>query len=173
MHRMLCHRRCTHCLTPRWSQRRLLLHFTVFSKFTLAVFRAVAQLGDVRRIYAYEPQKASDARIDVDGSSSCCRHCHSGTHWPSFGVTFHSHGFRFTECDCHRQRDSFSLEIRRSFGSSFCHRSDLQRMADTQATTDYSMSHPPNKSPEPTAVGAVSSAIAVHVASRRWLSFFR
>gem|GEM_PF-2627339 len=31
----------------------------------------------------------------------------------------------------------------------------------------------PNKSPEPTAVGAVSSAIAVHAASRRWLSFFR
>ena len=27
----------------------------------------------------------------------------------------------------------------------------------------------PNKSPEPTAVGAVSSAVAVHVASRRWL----
>jgi hypothetical protein len=32
---------------------------------------------------------------------------------------------------------------------------------------------PPNKSPEPTAVGACSSAVAVHVASRRWLSFFR
>ena len=31
----------------------------------------------------------------------------------------------------------------------------------------------PNKSPEPTAVGAASSAVAVHVASRRWLSFFR
>ena len=31
----------------------------------------------------------------------------------------------------------------------------------------------PNKSLEPTAVGAGSSAIAVHVASRRWLSFFR
>jgi hypothetical protein len=31
----------------------------------------------------------------------------------------------------------------------------------------------PNKSPEPTAVDAVSSAIAVHVASRRWLSFLR
>src|SRR5665213_1399479 len=31
----------------------------------------------------------------------------------------------------------------------------------------------PNKSPEPTAVGAVCSAIAVHVASRRWLSFLR
>jgi hypothetical protein len=28
-------------------------------------------------------------------------------------------------------------------------------------------------SPEPTAVGACSSAIAVHVASRRWLSFLR
>ena len=32
---------------------------------------------------------------------------------------------------------------------------------------------PPNKSPEPTAVGAVRSAVAVHAASRRWLSFFR
>ena len=31
----------------------------------------------------------------------------------------------------------------------------------------------PNKSPEPTAVGAVRSAVAVHAASRRWLSFFR
>jgi uncharacterized membrane protein YhaH (DUF805 family) len=31
----------------------------------------------------------------------------------------------------------------------------------------------PNKSPEPTAVGAGSSADAVHVAGRRWLSFFR
>ena len=30
-----------------------------------------------------------------------------------------------------------------------------------------------NKSPEPTAVGAVSSAVAVHAASRRWLSFVR
>jgi hypothetical protein len=32
---------------------------------------------------------------------------------------------------------------------------------------------PPNKSPEPTAVGAVSSADAVYVPRRRWLSFFR
>jgi hypothetical protein len=31
----------------------------------------------------------------------------------------------------------------------------------------------PNKSLEPTADGAISSAIAVHAASRRWLSFFR
>jgi len=36
---------------------------------------------------------------------------------------------------------------------------------------DYPMM--PNKSPEPTAVDAVSSAVAVHAASRRWLSFFR
>jgi hypothetical protein len=31
----------------------------------------------------------------------------------------------------------------------------------------------PNKTLEPTAVGTVSSAIAVHATSRRWLSFFR
>jgi hypothetical protein len=31
----------------------------------------------------------------------------------------------------------------------------------------------PNKTLEPTADGAVRSAIAVHAASRRWLSFFR
>jgi hypothetical protein len=31
----------------------------------------------------------------------------------------------------------------------------------------------PNKTPEPTADDAVSSAVAVHAASRRWLSFFR
>jgi len=36
-----------------------------------------------------------------------------------------------------------------------------------------SMTMPPNKSPEPTPVGACSSAVAVHVASRRWFSFFR
>jgi hypothetical protein len=35
------------------------------------------------------------------------------------------------------------------------------------------LSRQPNKSPEPTAVGAVRSAIAVHVVSRRWLSFLR
>jgi hypothetical protein len=31
----------------------------------------------------------------------------------------------------------------------------------------------PNKTLEPTADGVVSSAIAVHATSRRWLSFFR
>jgi hypothetical protein len=40
---------------------------------------------------------------------------------------------------------------------------DMDEMITTQ----------PNKSPEPTADGAVSSAIAVHATSRRWLSFFR
>ena len=35
------------------------------------------------------------------------------------------------------------------------------------------MSRAPNQSPEPTAVGAGRSAVAVHAASRRWLSFFR
>ena len=37
----------------------------------------------------------------------------------------------------------------------------------------YTIDQWPNKSPEPTAVGAVRSAVAVHAASRRWLSFFR
>jgi hypothetical protein len=37
----------------------------------------------------------------------------------------------------------------------------------------WKTSQTPNKSPEPTAVGAGSSAIAVHAASRRWLSFLR
>jgi hypothetical protein len=32
---------------------------------------------------------------------------------------------------------------------------------------------PPNQSPEPAAVGAFSSAIAVHAARRRWFSFGR
>jgi hypothetical protein len=60
---------------------------------------------------------------------------------------------------------------------------------DTAATWQISGSHPQpesgnlrkvrreaagfNKALEPTADGAVRSAIAVHVASRRWLSFFR
>ena len=42
-----------------------------------------------------------------------------------------------------------------------------------QSMVIFEMTPAPNKSPEPTAVGAVSSAIAGHVASRRWLSFFR
>jgi hypothetical protein len=37
----------------------------------------------------------------------------------------------------------------------------------------YFTSLMPNKSPEPTAVGPFSSAFAVHVVGRRWLSFLR
>ena len=40
----------------------------------------------------------------------------------------------------------------------------------------FSIIEQPDQSPEPTAVGVPrlrDSAIAVHVASRRWLSFFR
>ena len=35
------------------------------------------------------------------------------------------------------------------------------------------MEMPPKTALEPTAVGAGISVVAVHVASRRWLSFFR
>jgi hypothetical protein len=48
-----------------------------------------------------------------------------------------------------------------------------QRIAQQRSKHDSSRLTMPNKSPEPTAVGAVSSAVAVHAASRRWLSFFR
>jgi len=54
----------------------------------------------------------------------------------------------------------------------------IARSLELQALP-YALNRPPraaasfNKSPEPTAVGAVRSAIAVHIASRRWLSFFR
>ena len=50
---------------------------------------------------------------------------------------------------------------------------NVWRVASSELSHFKLESTPPNKSPEPTAVGAVSSAIAVHVASRRWLSFFR
>jgi hypothetical protein len=39
--------------------------------------------------------------------------------------------------------------------------------------SDVCLSLMPNQSPEPTAVGAFCSAVAVHAVSRRWLSFFR
>jgi hypothetical protein len=52
-------------------------------------------------------------------------------------------------------------------------------LADARASSGgitkfrFSMTMWPNKSPEPTAVGAGSSAIAVHVADAAWLSFLR
>ena len=58
-------------------------------------------------------------------------------------------------------------------------RRGLRRNRNVRVAVSSELSHfelestLPNKSPEPTAVGACSSAIAVHVASRRWLSFFR
>jgi hypothetical protein len=50
------------------------------------------------------------------------------------------------------------------------------RIIERQIVPDFIMCFTfswPNNAPEPTAVGAVSSAIAVHVVSRRWLSFLR
>jgi hypothetical protein len=44
-------------------------------------------------------------------------------------------------------------------------------MTISGAVIDMTMT--PNQSPEPTTVGAGRSAVAVHAASRRWLSFFR
>jgi hypothetical protein len=48
-------------------------------------------------------------------------------------------------------------------------------MIKALSLADFGVQPPgsPNKSPEPTAVGAGSSAIAVHVTGRRWLSFLR
>jgi hypothetical protein len=50
------------------------------------------------------------------------------------------------------------------------------RIVERRDWLDFIMSFTiswPNKTLEPTADGAVSSAIAVHAASRRWLSFLR
>ena len=49
----------------------------------------------------------------------------------------------------------------------------VEQAASTMKRARDLLDRAPNKSPEPTAVGAFSSAIAVHVTSRRWLSFFR
>jgi hypothetical protein len=51
-----------------------------------------------------------------------------------------------------------------------------RRMCERWDLPDFIMSFTsllPNKTLEPTADGAVRSAVAVHAASRRWLSFFR
>ena len=49
---------------------------------------------------------------------------------------------------------------------------DIERCVAHQSEF-VTMNQWPNQSPEPTAVGAGRSAVAVHAASRRWLSFFR
>src|ERR1035437_8038626 len=59
-------------------------------------------------------------------------------------------------------------------------RRGLRRNRNVWVAASSDLSHfklestpPPNKSPEPTAVGPFSSAFAVHVVGRRWLSFRR
>jgi hypothetical protein len=57
---------------------------------------------------------------------------------------------------------------------SFRRDSDSGAVGAVFSREEVEMKHyAPNKSPEPTAVGPFSSAFAVHVASRRWLSFLR
>jgi len=58
------------------------------------------------------------------------------------------------------------------------HHAGFQSLATRQhrdrlSVCERALVYDANQSPEPAAVGACSSAIAVHVASRRWLSFFR
>jgi hypothetical protein len=66
-----------------------------------------------------------------------------------------------------------------SCGVRVCIETEMSFLLQIVAGKHHNLSHfkleatRPNKSPEPTAVGAVGSAIAVHVASRRWLSFLR
>jgi len=78
------------------------------------------------------------------------------------------------------QFDSDEQVIDSSFGFSsrrFMRRASAEpRMCERWDLPDFIMnltSLMPNKTPEPTADVAVSSAVAVHAASRRWLSFFR
>ena len=61
------------------------------------------------------------------------------------------------------------LDFRRS---RICEMSAQRTIKDSMQSI-YNCYWQPNKSPEPTAVGACRSAVAVHVASRRWLSFLR
>ena len=80
-------------------------------------------------------------------------------------------------CGC---TSEFESQVRRDvFMSAMASRFSFQSSAVRSMVT-YSLQilrarheMPPNKSPEPTAVGAVRSAIAVHVVGRRWLSFLR
>jgi len=46
-------------------------------------------------------------------------------------------------------------------------------LAIMASTFCQAMNDQPDESPEPTAFGACRSAVAVHVASRRWLTYLR
>ena len=69
----------------------------------------------------------------------------------------------------------FEAVEHRLFASWLCSAVSAILLPDAEFCPSMSLSftHRPNQSPEPTAVGAYRSAVAVHAASRRWLSFFR
>ena len=68
-------------------------------------------------------------------------------------------------CDCYPNFES-CFDMIKDFDNVTGHRALF-------STWILIMTVTPNQSPEPTAVGAFRSAVAVHVAGRRWLSFFR
>jgi hypothetical protein len=78
---------------------------------------------------------------------------------------FHSAPIDLSEADFERYIDS----VRPKFIGHF----KRLTVADLKRFEKKMKSKSSNKSPEPTAVGAGSSAVAVHAASRRWLSFLR
>ena len=90
------------------------------------------------------------------------------------GVPTNIHGIarlRFTQIEASAFRSFGMLRYCRLQAKSG--RLDLTFIAMLFQSIGMCHRNAPNKSPEPTAVGAGSSAAAVHVASRRWLSFFR
>ena len=92
------------------------------------------------------------------------RHCFVGiTHFGSFSLAFAK--AVVVGQDSSLACRLFCRHIVDQSYSSFCFTDDRIILS--------AMTMPPNKSPEPTAVGHRSSAGAVHVVSRRWLSFFR
>ena len=127
---------------------------------------------------------------------SGCRHfeqagCYSGCRSRSRSSRFSPCGLQEAEgrvCDSLRWRPSRVVDFIRATSSIESHKCDGDELDyepamcrcrsedighDICQNTRARLTMLPNKSPEPTAVGACSSAIAVHAASRRWLSFFR
>jgi hypothetical protein len=84
------------------------------------------------------------------------------------------HGLLILGCQsfCHSRSLGGLLDFCDRFASadfSFGYLRDFTR----HTSQEVDMTMWPNKSPEPTAVGHRRSAVAAHVVSRRWLSFFR
>ncbi len=112
----------------------------------------------VRRHYA-----SFASRADIFGGSCAVgvwRHDFVGC-WDFIQESRTDESWDFRICD----RSDFELF---TIGFDF----DLFWLAEIIEIMEERVTMTPNKSPEPTAVGAVSSAVAVHVAGRRWLSFF-